>query len=54
MESMAAFVIMHFWGVKDFCMVQKDAFVSSPQKRQLIEDTERLLLEAVCKEPPKL
>ena len=53
-ESMAAFVSMHFWGVKAYCMVQKNDFCASSQTRQLIEDTERLLLEAVCKEPPKL
>lgn len=51
-ESMAAFVSVQFWGIKGYCMAQRTDFYSSPHMRDLIDDAESLLLEAICVEPP--
>ena len=53
-EHLAAFVSIQLWGIKSYRTVQQRDVLNSPAMGKLIDDAEKLLLDAICKEPPEL
>lgn len=52
-QSMANFVSMQFWGIKAYCTLRRIDFRTSNHMQEIISDAESMLLDMLCKEPPK-